>query len=380
MASSSSGSTIDPTSPLYLHPSDGTNSINVEKLTGASNYRAWRRSFEIALASKRKLGFVTGGVKRDRNDKVKQECWDTCNSMVISWILSSVSDPIKKSIMFMNEAAEIWKHLEKRYSITNGAKKYSLNKQLYETKQQGKPISEYYTNEKEELEGMAMYTKRGEVTCKNCGKTGHPTDKCWACKACGKPGHTYERCWTVIGFPPKGQKNVTGKGGKEAVIRGQQYKGGTKGNKGKQYPKQRLEANACSKGEGSSSVGITAEQLEQLGEVELRNGIKLMKTMYTPAFKHNLLSVQKLTEQEECKVIFFPNYCIIEDTKTSRVRGVGRAHKGVYHLINEPVCDTLNELSSWMREGRRMKEGKLAAHTQLAVPTTVKRERKNFTT
>ncbi|KAL2901641.1 Midasin, partial [Bienertia sinuspersici] len=90
---------------------------------GASNYRAWRRFFEIALASKRKLGFVTWGVKRDKNDKVKQECWDTCNNMVIYWILASVHDPIKKSVMM---------------------RIYSLKKQLYETKQQGKPASEYY--------------------------------------------------------------------------------------------------------------------------------------------------------------------------------------------------------------------------------------------
>ncbi|KAL2933650.1 Retrovirus-related Pol polyprotein from transposon RE1 [Bienertia sinuspersici] len=145
MASSSLATTIDPTSPLYLHPSDGTNSINIEKLTGASNYRAWRRSFEIALASKRKLGFVTRGVKRDRNDKVKQECWDTCNSIVISWILGSVTDSIRISVMCMSDACEIWKHLENRYSISNGAKKNNINKQLYETKRQGMCISEYYT-------------------------------------------------------------------------------------------------------------------------------------------------------------------------------------------------------------------------------------------
>ncbi|KAL2892467.1 Gag polyprotein [Bienertia sinuspersici] len=148
MSSGSSSNPIDPTSPLYLHPSDGTSSINVEKLQGASNYRPWRRSLEIALASKRKLGFVTGGVKRDENDKIKQESWDTCNNMVISWILGSVSESIKKSVMIMTEAYQIWKHLESRYSITNGARKYSLNKQLYDTKQNGRPVSEYYTTMK----------------------------------------------------------------------------------------------------------------------------------------------------------------------------------------------------------------------------------------
>ncbi|KAL2938296.1 O-glucosyltransferase rumi [Bienertia sinuspersici] len=127
--------TIEPTSPLYLHPSDGNGSIMVEKLQGASNYRPWKRSFEIILASKRKLGFVTGAVKRDERDKVKQEALDTCNNMIISWIVPNVSDSIKQSIMYTRH----------------------VRKQLYETKQNGRSISEYYIQMSilwEELENM----------------------------------------------------------------------------------------------------------------------------------------------------------------------------------------------------------------------------------
>ncbi|KAL2898961.1 DNA-directed RNA polymerase subunit beta [Bienertia sinuspersici] len=190
---------------------------------------------EIALASKRKLGFVTGGVKKDG-----------------------------KSVICTIEATRIWKHLENRFSITNGAKKYSLNKQLYETKQGGRLISEYYTDMnalwvdiealsmmpaitnvtleisafvqafndrkeelrlsqflngldeeyksrmsqilmlsklqsvdetynmlqqeeyqrvifkqgKEESDGQAMHSKKADVTCGNCGKDGHAIEKC----------------------------------------------------------------------------------------------------------------------------------------------------------------------------------------------------------
>ncbi|KAL2903568.1 Hydroxyethylthiazole kinase [Bienertia sinuspersici] len=99
--SGSSSIVIEPTSPLlYLHPSDGTNSMSIEKLNGASNYRTW-------------------GVKRDVSDRMKQECWDTCKNT--------------KSVMFMTNASDIRRHMEKSYSITNGANKYSLNKQLDET-------------------------------------------------------------------------------------------------------------------------------------------------------------------------------------------------------------------------------------------------------
>lgn len=150
MAGGSNPTVIEQTNPLYLHPSDGCNSINIEKLQGASNYRSWKRSLEISLASKRKLGFVTGVVKRDASNSVRQDAWDTCNSMVISWIIGSVSEPIKRSIMFVENAAEIWKLLERRYLVSNGSRKYKLNKDIYEARQQGKTITDYYT----ELKGM----------------------------------------------------------------------------------------------------------------------------------------------------------------------------------------------------------------------------------
>ena len=148
---------IESNSPLYLHPSDGSRFIIVEKLLRAENYRAWKRSFEIGLASKRKLGFVTGTTIKDPTDVVKQEAWDTCNSMVISWLLNNVSEPIKKSVMFLDDACTIWKQLEQRFSITNGSRKYKLSKEIFDTKQNGKIVSEYYIQMKvlwEELESL----------------------------------------------------------------------------------------------------------------------------------------------------------------------------------------------------------------------------------
>lgn len=100
---------------------------------------------EISLASKRKLGFVTGLIKRDEADKTKQDAWDTCNNMVISWILANVNEPVKKSIMFVNEACQMWRQLEQRFTVTNGTRKYRLNKSLYEARQSERSIVEYYT-------------------------------------------------------------------------------------------------------------------------------------------------------------------------------------------------------------------------------------------
>ena len=131
---------IDYSSSLYLHPSDAHNPFTVEQLQGSNNYRCWRRTFSICLATRRKLGFVTGGEKRDESDKVKQEAWDLCNSMVMSWILGSVSESIRKSVMFMSTAEAIWRHLEARFCISNGARKSQLSKMLFEKKQSNRPI------------------------------------------------------------------------------------------------------------------------------------------------------------------------------------------------------------------------------------------------
>ncbi|XP_074337720.1 uncharacterized protein LOC141674919 [Apium graveolens] len=65
--------------------------------------------------------------------------------MVIAWLTHNVSPSIMKSIMFMNNAADIWSNLEKCFQLTNESRKYKINKDLYELKQQNLSINDYYT-------------------------------------------------------------------------------------------------------------------------------------------------------------------------------------------------------------------------------------------
>ncbi|XP_074328417.1 uncharacterized protein LOC141666326 [Apium graveolens] len=144
MVSSSSSKRVsfqDILNPLFLHPSHNAASIQVDKLQGPSDYRAWKRTMEINLASKRKLGFATGTVPLPCDDPQKAELWETCNSMVIAWITFNHSPTIRRSVMYMSTEREIWKNLEKRFSITNGSQKYKLNKDLYELKQSSMSVN-----------------------------------------------------------------------------------------------------------------------------------------------------------------------------------------------------------------------------------------------
>jgi len=78
-----------------------------------------------------------------------------------------VSESIGKSILFLNSAREIWLQLEQRFSLSNGSRKYKLNKENYEVKQNHTSVSEYYTRLKflwSELEDMNELPKISVIT------------------------------------------------------------------------------------------------------------------------------------------------------------------------------------------------------------------------
>ena len=144
--------------PLFIHPYDGPGSLDIKiKLIGSSNYRSWKRAMEIALSTKRKLPFILGTLTRPADDAVKGEQWDACNNLVIAWLMHSVSDSIAESILYIESASSIWKQLEKRFAVSNGSRKYKLNRDVYNLKQGGISINEYYTKLRgiwEELSAM----------------------------------------------------------------------------------------------------------------------------------------------------------------------------------------------------------------------------------
>ena len=85
---------------------------------------------EIALSEKRKLGFIKGTNPKPIGDPMKLEQWEACSNLVISWIINSVSESIGKSILYIQSACQIWKHLESQFNLSNGLRKYRLNKDI----------------------------------------------------------------------------------------------------------------------------------------------------------------------------------------------------------------------------------------------------------
>lgn len=84
-----------------------------------------------------------------------------------------------------------------------------------------------------------------------------------------------------------------------------------------------------------------------LGDVTLENGLKLLNVLYVPAFSHNLLSVHKLSRDNDCYAIFSPTECTIVNTQTHEGKGKGTLSKGLYHLSTSTVVNATNGQQSF---------------------------------
>ena len=63
-------------------------------------------------------------------------------------------------------------------------------------------------------------------------------------------------------------------------------------------------------------------------------------TFYTPKFPMHLLLVSQVTKQLNCKITFFPAYCVFQDLASKTIIGGGRVVGGVYVLTQLPSSST----------------------------------------
>ena len=161
---------------------------------------------------------------------MKGEQWDACNSLVTAWIMSSVTDSIVESILYIESAASIWKHLETRFAVSNGSRKYKLNKDVYNLKQNEEQklfqflngLDDVYNTQRSQilmmsplhsvesvcsmlqqeelqrqvLESTHVKPEFSALLSKNAEARGGER----RCTVCHNKGHTRDRCWQIIGY------------------------------------------------------------------------------------------------------------------------------------------------------------------------------------
>ena len=58
-------------------------------------------------------------------------------------------------------------------------------------------------------------------------------------------------------------------------------------------------------------------------------GQEITNVMHIPEFKYNLLSVSQLTKELQCAVLFYPDFCILRDLSSGKVKGIGKEESGL---------------------------------------------------
>lgn len=143
--SDSSVSKLEFSDPLFLHPTDTSSTPIISfKLSGTENYKVWSCAMTLALQTKNKVGFVNGNCKKPETDVSLQEQWERCNSVVLSWILSSVSEELYLGQIFSNNAKIVWDELKETYDKVDGSVTFNLHHRINSLTQSGLSLSEYY--------------------------------------------------------------------------------------------------------------------------------------------------------------------------------------------------------------------------------------------
>ena len=90
--------------------------LTSQPLTGPDNYMSWARSVFLALSSRNKFGFVDGLIAEPDSSSPLYDSWSKCNTIVLSWLTNSLSLDLKASVMYINNARDLWIDLKDRLS------------------------------------------------------------------------------------------------------------------------------------------------------------------------------------------------------------------------------------------------------------------------
>jgi hypothetical protein len=101
----------------YIHSFDGPSSVVVTPVLTHLNYHGWARSMRRALGAKNKFNFVDSIILVPTTQfDPSYRAWSQCNMLVHSWIMNSVEESIAQSIVYLDNALDVWNELKERFS------------------------------------------------------------------------------------------------------------------------------------------------------------------------------------------------------------------------------------------------------------------------
>ena len=92
--------------------------ITSHKLNG-NNYLQWSQSVILFIRGKGKEDYLTGAALSPEATDPNRKLWIAKNSMVMSWLLNSMTNEIGEIFLLYETASDIWLATEETYSSTD---------------------------------------------------------------------------------------------------------------------------------------------------------------------------------------------------------------------------------------------------------------------
>lgn len=131
--------------PAIPSPIEGpTLPITGHKLNG-QNFLQWARSVRLFLQGKGKEEYITGDAEQPRKDDPNSQKWRLENSLVMSWLLNTMTNEVGENFMYYNTAKEIWDAAKETYSnVDNTSAIFEIKSLLNDLRQGDLTVTEYF--------------------------------------------------------------------------------------------------------------------------------------------------------------------------------------------------------------------------------------------
>lgn len=131
--------------PQRTHGHSGSLKITTVPLDG-TNYLEWSRAAQHVIRSHQLFGYIDGTVKEPPKTDVTWKRWDSENSLVVSWLLHSMSPKVYRSYMLLDSAYDIWTRAKDTYSqVGSSTQVYELTRRILELRQGSLSVSAYFS-------------------------------------------------------------------------------------------------------------------------------------------------------------------------------------------------------------------------------------------
>lgn len=99
---------------------------------------------QCAFGEKNKLAFIDGFITVPDISDLNRFAWERCNCLVHSWIITFVTAPIGQTIVFLENALDVWNDLKELFSKTNRIRVSNLRMEINNLKQASKFVPDCF--------------------------------------------------------------------------------------------------------------------------------------------------------------------------------------------------------------------------------------------